>query len=130
MNDIQIISMQVKFPLLDTIIIILILQVARIHILMVREDMLVVVTMVVLKIAIEMMVKTNKDEKGESTNTSLSSWQQRIQQQRLQQKEEVVVILTTTEVSKEAHKEDQEAVLGIPREDEEATSAPEAPQEN
>lgn len=50
-NGAQIISMQTKFPLTGTIIVILILHGARIHILMAVQVMLVVVTMVGLKIA-------------------------------------------------------------------------------
>lgn len=53
-----------------------------------------------------MTVKTNINEKGESTNKPLSSSSSRVQQLKLKQKEEIVVIHTTKEVSKETAKED------------------------
>lgn len=51
-------------------------------------------------------------ERRESSNKSLSSSSPRVQQRNLEQKEEIVVIQTTKEVLKEAPKEDKESVLG------------------
>lgn len=62
MNVVQIISRPVKFRLLSTIIIILVLRAEGIYILMVMEFMVAVMTLIIMEVDIEMMTGMDINE--------------------------------------------------------------------